>query len=159
MTAADTSPLSILVTAAATAAMARGPHFMASAGFGPGEDPRPMLAWYAIGGIAFLALFVRNVVGTWRDLKGKGSNADLEKRITALERNPGTPAGEHKEDIGDVYGRIETVRTELDTKITTLTNSTASLHADLAATRAETRTLNASVRQLVQLIKSGHHAQ
>ncbi len=163
MTAADTSPLSILTTAAAAAAMARGPAVMASAGFGPGEDPRPLLAWWAIGGLAFLAMFARNVIGAYRDWKGKKDSSSpaaldsITQRVAMLESRaavPSVPSDEHKTDIGDVYTRLEDVRKELDGKITQQGHALTKLAADIAGSRAETRSLNESVRAMLKLIKT-----
>jgi hypothetical protein len=163
------SLLSTLTVAAVVPAAGQAPALMAAAGFGEGQDPRPMLAWYAIGGLAFLAMLARNLIGFFADL-GKVRGAKKRRQMEEGEAE-GEPLGfvdwhKHNEEISaahqkvdrletDLISRIDAVRRELTEKVDRVNNTVTAVGADAAAAKAGAAATNTLLKQVLTRMTKG----
>lgn len=127
-------------TAAATATPA-----VSGVGFGDDQNPGPLLLWYALGGLAFLAMLLRNVAGFVRDIRGSGAaeKKDVSGHVSSTD---------HNDDIAAVYDRLEKIRGEIDQKISQQTNTLSRMASDIAAARTAHEITSRSMKQMLAII-------
>ncbi len=169
----DPSPATTTLTLAAAGLAASKAPLLAEAvtsGFGEGQDPRPMLAWYAIGGLAFLVMLARNAVGFFSDLgeiRGRKKRQRLEKDG---QLPPATQFGvdwqTHNREVSEVHQKVDRLETDLMNKMDEFRrelagtlqqqgNSITAVASDAAAAKAGAKATNDLLRDLVKRMTKG----
>lgn len=134
-------------TTLASLSSAATPHVMA-AGTGEPPDFAMKMLWYGFSG----AVIALAAWANWKKAteRRRAVAADGPREDCAL--NAGISHEQHSAELSDVYRKLEAFRKELDDKITAQGNSLTKVAADIAASRAETKTLTSAVQAMLKLI-------